>query len=494
MIRFRLFSISAFLLTAACSHAVGPTDVASSESGGISCTVTVSARAMNCGGPSASVSGLSLNVTLGGPQGTYLRLASTPPAYTGTVFSTSVTVENLTAQPMGTADGSAADPAGVRVFFVSGPTTTSGTGTVTVDNEDGLGTLTAAGQPYFQYAGVLDPGEISTAKSWQWNVPASVNTFSFSVMVSAKLPDDAGVLRWSEQRMGEQSYGDMSEANGQLWTVGTGGSILHYTGTTWETQASPVAGVTLHAVRMRAGTPITGIAVGERQTIIRYNGTEWTTVTTMASGGATYIGMCSITPSEMYIVGTNVIGHSTNADQSSPTFNQETTPTGVVTDYYICGGANSNDVYASGLNGVILHTTGNGTWTQQTSGTTNALRAMTVIRNGNGSLAQIWVTGGTPGQGPGIMLRSSGNGTWTPVTVPGGPILRSLKAFNPSNGNDIYGVGTGGVIVHWNGTTWSSQGSGTTEQLNDIEQRALPGGGREWWIDGNIGILMRGTR
>ena len=72
-----------------------------------------------------------------------------------------LTLQNLTAQPMGTADGTTPDANGTRVFFVNGPTTTGGTGTVTVTGE-GTATLTAANQQYYAYTGVLAPNATSS--------------------------------------------------------------------------------------------------------------------------------------------------------------------------------------------------------------------------------------------------------------------------------------------------------------------------------------------
>src|SRR6185436_17891313 len=171
---------------AACSDGSGPTvppvtPQASEQA--ISCQVTVSSRAMTCDSPQPSASpGMLLNVTVGGPQGTYVQLASSGTAYSGTSFTSSVTVQNKSAQFMGTADGTNADANGTRVFFSSGPTVTGGTGTVAVV-PDGTGTFTGAGQAYYQYNGVLASGATSAGKTWTFTVPATVTTFSFTVLV-----------------------------------------------------------------------------------------------------------------------------------------------------------------------------------------------------------------------------------------------------------------------------------------------------------------------
>jgi hypothetical protein len=80
------------------------------------------------------------------------------------------------------------------VFFQAQPTTTGGSGAVTVANPDGLGTFTGTNQPYFNYAQIIAPYEISAAKGWQFNVPNTVATFSFTVYINTVLKTEAGPL------------------------------------------------------------------------------------------------------------------------------------------------------------------------------------------------------------------------------------------------------------------------------------------------------------
>ena len=131
---------------------------------------------------------LSLSVTLGG-QGTYVTLRSSNVSYDGSqVFQASVRVINHLALPIGTPDGTTTS--GIKVFFHSGPTVTSGTGVVTVANADGTGTFTATNQPYFEYNQILWTGSDSDYKTWQWSVPPTVSTFEFSVYVNAEIPPE----------------------------------------------------------------------------------------------------------------------------------------------------------------------------------------------------------------------------------------------------------------------------------------------------------------
>jgi hypothetical protein len=166
----------------------------------ITCEAAVRAATLSCassqpqpGSQLQAGRGVSFNLVLGG-QGALVRLASSGTAYnSGTqVFSSSVTVENLVAQPMNTSDGTTPDAGGIKVFFNAPPTVTGGTGTVTVANRDGTGTFTASNQDYHLYSSgaVLASGATTSPKTWQFNVPTTVTTFSFEVFVTTRLPNE----------------------------------------------------------------------------------------------------------------------------------------------------------------------------------------------------------------------------------------------------------------------------------------------------------------
>jgi hypothetical protein len=133
-----------------------------------------------------------------GKQNIHVRLVSSNVDYNGATqaFTFNVTVRNLIPQPLGTADTTGAlapDPNGVRVFFQEGPTVTSGTGSITVV-ADGTDTFTGSSQPYYQYNTVLEEGEISAPKMWQFNMPPTVGSFFFRVIVAAAVPYENGYV------------------------------------------------------------------------------------------------------------------------------------------------------------------------------------------------------------------------------------------------------------------------------------------------------------
>jgi hypothetical protein len=167
----------------------------------LSCTANVPERTVTCDPPSSGQQsakpGVASNIIIGG-QDAFISIKSTNVDYNaGTgAFTFDVTLRNLIFQPLGTEDTlgtNTPDPNGIRVFFSSGPTVTGGSGVISV-TADGTGTFTGAGQPYYQYSTVLQPFAISSPKPWQLNMPPTVTTFSFFLLVSAAVPRPDGYI------------------------------------------------------------------------------------------------------------------------------------------------------------------------------------------------------------------------------------------------------------------------------------------------------------
>ena len=156
------------------------------------CTVDVRAKRVACS--DASATGAARGDRLVGGQEKFVRLTSSNVAYDNQdfVFTFDETLQNLLKQSMGTTDGSTVTP--IKVFFSQQPTVTSGTGDVSILNADGVGMFTASNQPYYQYSEILTPYQISAAKTWEFSVDATVNTFTFTVFVSAPLADESTSL------------------------------------------------------------------------------------------------------------------------------------------------------------------------------------------------------------------------------------------------------------------------------------------------------------
>lgn len=156
----------------------------------LTCTVNVLGATLACGAPGA---GPGASAAILGGQGTHVRLTSSGMSYDGTsTFRMNVTVENLTAQALGTADGVTPSADGVRVFFDSGPTANGVGGPVAVANADGEAFFTTAAQKYFQYDGILPPGDTSSAKEWRFTLPNTVTSFTFAVYVAGPVRAETG--------------------------------------------------------------------------------------------------------------------------------------------------------------------------------------------------------------------------------------------------------------------------------------------------------------
>ena len=233
----------------------------------LTCTAQVRAATVVCRG--ASPSGVSADLIVGSP---YVALQSSNVAYAADTFRADVTVRNQMDQPIGTTDGTTIAPQGIRVFFHSGPTVTSGTGTVEVQNEDGSAAFTGGSQPYFRYDTLLAPGQTSAPKQWRFTVPSTVATFQFVLYVAVPVPDEDGRV-------------DVYPAAPQLLVGGRlpllavvrsgAGGIARGAPVTWQSSDTTV-------VRVDAAGVVTGVSLGEA-TVTATSGTRVSTVTVSVS-------------------------------------------------------------------------------------------------------------------------------------------------------------------------------------------------------------------
>jgi len=185
--KLALLPAAAALLLAACSDTANPVQPETSNaqpgvSAMFNCTASTRSGEVRCT-DGAGLPGGVRGLIVGG-QNTYVQLGSSNIQVGANTLSVDVTVTNLIPQPLGTTNGTTEDPAGVRVFFVAEPAST-GTGTVSVANPDGVETFTAPDQPYYQYEGPLSQGSITDAKTWQFQFTPDVDNFTFKVLVSA---------------------------------------------------------------------------------------------------------------------------------------------------------------------------------------------------------------------------------------------------------------------------------------------------------------------
>lgn len=502
----RLAAFTVVLVLAACSDQSGPTIPAPEPRATgqiVTCQVAVQARNMNCDGDLGPASeGLSLAI-IGGPQGKYVRMQNDAPTYVGTTFSAAVRLSNRTVQPMGTVNGSTVDTAAIKVFFSTPPTVTSGTGVVTVANADGIGTFLTAGQQYFKYNQMLgtDTSVYTANKTWQFNVPVTVNHFTFAVRVAARFPADSGILLLDSVNIGTTAdLSGVSGHNGRLWAVGAAGTIRYFApGAAWVAQSSGHPTVPLRGIDMYgAGTAGSerGIAVGDSGLILRYNGSTWSTV--IQVGNASLLSVQRVQFSEgsgsgqhwIACGGGGVIAYTRDSTGATG-WAQETSSSGK--DFHFCGGPDTSSVYAVGQDGVVEHTGGGvHVWTTAgyTSGTTQTLFAVTGTNNGiffggqGGTIVRVPFPPGTTG---------------APFTSPTANTL-----YGGNNDISAYFVGAAGTVLVMNdtATTWLTLRTPTTQTLNGVAvSRLCPPTGscagletEHIWAVGNGGLLLHGHR
>ena len=173
----------------------------------VNCTASRSSLSVSCGNSNTSSSqgisadGRQYDIIFGGNH-QYVNVTSSNVVYgVDSIFSFDVTVQNLIPQTLGTTDGTNPDPAGVRIFFSSGPTSTLGPGIITIPNASGVASFTAPNQPYFQYSGaalggdgVLTTNETSAPLNWHLKIPPAVQTFAFTIFVSAEVKNPGGYI------------------------------------------------------------------------------------------------------------------------------------------------------------------------------------------------------------------------------------------------------------------------------------------------------------
>lgn len=170
------------------------------EPGHVLCRVTVRTATVECDLPAvkdraSAGAAVSADRIMGG-QDLYVKLSSDNVSYDGgtQIFQADVYIQNLTQHLLGTTDGSTVAGHGARIFFEAEPVVTSGAGSVSVHNPDGYDTFTGVGQPFFGYSQILMPNQISEHRTWQFDVPATVNSFVFTVFVSAPMVEEGSPL------------------------------------------------------------------------------------------------------------------------------------------------------------------------------------------------------------------------------------------------------------------------------------------------------------
>lgn len=386
------------------------------------------------------------------------------------ILTLSVYVENFMTRALGTTDGTTLHADGVRVFFSTGPAVTEGTGTVAVANADGTGTFTASNQAYYQYDQIVQPGTASNARTWRFNLPATVTGFTFTVMVATELPYPNG---WVEVVPGAW----MRVGATQAYTAtlhDAGGGVVTGERVAWSISDSSVATVDTAGV-VRAVGP--GLATLSAATATRPSGITAQVVVTPAapfvsiSGG--YYHTCAVdTSGQAHCWGYNLNGRlgvgATSGPLLIPTAVQH--PTGVTFVQISAGGShtcartNAGQSYCWGYN--ADGRLGDGTTTQRNtpvavqhpSGVT-----FTDISVGNGHSCAVALGGqawcwGQNGDGQLGDSTTTTRAGPTAVKQPAGVTFTTIRA----GGHHTCAATSGGQVYCWGRNTQGQLGDGTT--------------------------------
>jgi len=168
------------------------------------------------------------------------------------------------------------------------------------------------------------------------------------------------------------------------------------------------------------------------------------------------------------------------------------------TDLWDVWGNSSNDVFAVGLKGTIMHFNGS-TWTKQASGTSRKLNGVWGTAGNNVYAAGEMNTSTAPytttllrydgkkwqhvsastsmnlfslhgsaanniwGGGDGGRVLRTGGGAWTSLTSGAGTVFYSIFTLGSSA---TWAGGGAGKMMFWNGGSWAGQATGTSTQQN----------------------------
>lgn len=397
----------------------------------IQCRVDARAATVGCTDVAGGTARRTL-VTVGG-QNHYVRLASSGTAYDSAsdVVSSTVTVQNLLATPLGTTNGTTPDPKGVRVFFatISGP--------VTVANPSGVGAFTAANQPYFQYDGILAPGATSPGALWRFRLNGA-STFTFTVYVQAEVSSlasayphlvslesgeayncglDGGgqAVCWGDGLFGQLGDGAKHVRNTPVRSVQPGGLAFAALSAGKEHVCAVTAGGEAYCWGRNQGGQLGDSTLTDRTTptrVLRPAGETFTSI------GAGFIHTCATTASgEAYCWGDNELNELGDST---------TTPSRVPVRVRRPAGVSFATVTAGDIHSCALDTTG---------------QAWCWGNNVDGELGASVLDGPTP----------------VKVEQPGGVVFKSIKAGYQY----VCALATSGQAYCWGGNSWGKLGIGS---------------------------------
>jgi len=212
---------------------------------------------------------------------------------------------------------------------------------------------------------------------------------------------------------------------------------------------------------------------------------------------AAALAACSVKPASFTPVDTQPPQQIDAAAPPAPFLTKQMTSTTM--SFSNIWGSGPGDIYITGDNDTILHSTGDGIWTA-VNPTATGMHYKGIWGSSENDVYTLCADGfgGNP-----MILRSTGNGSWSPVAAPaemlgiwgsavddiwavgvngtirhstGGnawsislsPTMNHLYSVWGTGKLNAYAVGSAGTILRWNGMIWSVEPSGSPQNFGSV--------------------------
>lgn len=262
-----------------------------------------------------------------------------------------------------------------------------------------------------------------------------------------------------------------------VYSVGDAGTILHFDGSSWTLNTSPVTSKNLRGVAGSSRNRL--FAAGEGGTVISFDGAKWkappnanlpTTITINGIGSVLPTG-------RLFALSTDQArkGHIYASDDDGATWVDGDPASGGTLAAYNWGYTTTkDDGWVVGDGGLARHLV-------------NGIAISSENIDGNNNYAMwgttandVWVAGDLGRIAHHVLTN------WAKVSPAGTATLRGLHGNSPSN---ILCVGDMGTVLHYDGNGWQVLPSGTTKNLNNVFMNA----NNTAWIVGGDGTQAAGS-
>lgn len=282
-------------------------------------------------------------------------------------------------------------------------------------------------------------------------------------------PSDCSVVDWCPVSTGIDPRFALTSVWGSsksdVWAVGSGGTIIHYDGSKWNSVSSGVQS-TLYSVWSSGPNDVW--AAGSSKVVLHgTGGAAFTPVPVSEENVGRAFAVWGTVPGDLFVggaphqhfdpdLGQEVSGNwwrrpSGDADSAWDLlagFDGQL-PNATIRAIW---GSSANDLWVSADNsmdsswmrGVLMHRAGDGTWESVDSQSSRVLESIW-----GSSANDVWAVGdeGT------LRHFTAGAERWAVVTAPSSAALHGVWG---TSANDVWAVGDLGTVIHYDGTSWTS--------------------------------------